>query len=70
MITCLDLSILDVLWKAFWTWNQEELVLGFPLTLWLWAPNSHFLSTVKVKVAQLWLFVTPWAVQSLEFSRP
>ena len=25
---------------------------------------------VKVKVSHVWLFVTPWIIQSLEFSRP
>ena len=31
-----------------------------------------FITTLEVKVAQLcpWLFATPWAIQSVEFSRP
>ena len=27
-------------------------------------------TTLKVKVTQLWLFATPWTIQSMEFSRP
>ena len=67
LITCLDLSILDVLWKAFWTWNQEQLVLGFPLTLWFWALNwsslsLHCESEIRSVVR---LFATPWPIQSM-----
>jgi len=65
MITCLDLSILDVWWKAFWTWNQEELVLGFPLTLWFWAPNWSSLSlNYESEICSVVrLFAPPWPIQ-------
>ena len=32
--------------------------------------SSHISSPVKVEVAQSCLFVTLWAIQSMEFSRP
>ena len=74
MITCLDLSILDVLWKAFWTWNQEELVLGFPLTLWFWAPNwsslslnyeSEICSVVQIYSLRPHGLYSPWILQAI-----
>ena len=53
----------DALFQVIWIHSQiwEGLVCTYLILMWIWKWKS---------LSHLWLFATPWTVQSMEFSRP
>ena len=61
MIT-LSFMIIRLLWPNYFRKRIEY--------LWQEAYTVNSGQQVKVKITQLYLFGTPWTIQSMEFSRP